>query len=74
MSFLEKVILGSRPLSEVLRALRGVVFAINTYRVYFLWEELDSPQNETFRNGVDGLLGTLLEHPREKMVRAIMSK
>lgn len=78
VSPLKQVIIGSQSLVGVLRALEGSMFAINTYRSYLLREELDppspSPKGETSSDGVGGLLRTLLEHPREKMVQAKVSK
>lgn len=58
---LRKVILISLSPPEVIRALAGMMFSVNTYQTYFLQEELDSTLKETLRDGVGCLLGTYLK-------------
>lgn len=71
---LEKMILESQPLSDTLRTFTCVTSIVNTSQAHLLQEELNSLHYETSSDGVDGLLGTLLEHPPKKMVKAIVRR
>lgn len=50
------------------------MFAVNTWRMYFLQKDLNSAPNKTSIDGVSGFLETLVKRPRENMVKATKNK
>lgn len=73
-SSLKKLIQGSQFHPKTLKAFTSVMLVINTCQACLLLEELDSSLGKTSSDGVGGLLGTLHERPRVKMVKATMGK